>query len=67
MTSTSGTKPANLLATGTAAGHLSTLISRGGTWLGFEGAITSTENERTTIMIVTGSIAEKVNQIVYSY
>ena len=33
----------NLLAAGSASGHFPTCISRGGTWLGFERAITQTE------------------------
>ena len=38
--STSGATHADLLAAGSAASHFPTCVSRGGTWLGFERAIT---------------------------
>ena len=51
--STSGATHANFLAAGSAAGHFLTCISRGESWLGFEQAITRTEDERATIVPVT--------------
>ena len=51
--STSGATCANLLVAGSTAGHFPTYISRGGTWLGFEQAITQREEECTTIVPVT--------------
>ena len=53
LRSTSDAIPAHHLATGIAASHFPTCISRGGTWLGFEWAITWTEDKRTTIVPAT--------------
>ena len=50
LRSTSGATHASLLAASSAASHFPTCISRGRTWLGFERAITWTEDERTTIV-----------------
>ena len=46
---TSGATPADLLMASITASHFLTCISRDGTWLGFEWAITQTEDERATI------------------
>ena len=51
--STTGAICTNLLVAGSVAGHFPTCISRGGIWLGFERAITSTEDERATIVSAT--------------
>ena len=51
--STSGATCTNLLAASSTASHFPTCINRGGTWLGFEQAITQTEDERTTIVPAT--------------
>ena len=48
--STSGATSADLLI---AASHFPTCISRGGSWLRFERAITHTEDERTSIVPAT--------------
>ena len=48
LRSTSGAAPADFLTASIAAGHFLTCISRGGTWLRFEQAITRTEDERAT-------------------
>ena len=48
--STSSATHADLLVAGSAVGHFPSCISRGGTWLGFEWAITWTEDERATIV-----------------
>ena len=53
LRSTSGATPANLLAASIAASHFPTCISRGGTWLRFEWAITCTEDKHGTIVPVT--------------
>ena len=50
---TSGATHADLLAAGSAAGHFPTCISRGGTRLGFEWAITWTEDKSATIVPAT--------------
>ena len=50
LKSTSGATPANNLMASIAAGHFPTCISRGGTWIGFNWAITCTEDERATIV-----------------
>ena len=51
--SISGATPADLLIAGITADHFPTCISRGGGWLGFQQATTSTEEERVTIVPVT--------------
>ena len=43
----------NLLVAGIAASHFPTCISRSGTWLRFEWAITRTEDKCTTIVPAT--------------
>ena len=52
----SGAKPADLLITNTTAGHFPICISRGGTWLRFECAITLAENVRITIVSVDAAM-----------
>ena len=53
LRSTSGATPADLLMTSITAGHISTCISRGGSWFRFKLAINHTEDERVTIVPVT--------------
>ena len=50
---TSGATCADHLVAGIAANHFPTGIGRGGTWLGFEQAITRTEDECATIVPAT--------------
>ena len=50
---TSGATPANLLMAGIPIGYFPTCISRGGSWLRFEQAITRSEDEDSTIVPVT--------------
>ena len=53
LRSTSSVTPANLLAAGITATYFLTCTSRGGTWLGFEWAITCTEDDHAAIVPVT--------------
>ena len=45
----SGTTPADFLTAGIIASHFLTCTNRGGNWLGFEWAITATEDKRPSI------------------
>ena len=62
---TSGSTPADLLVAGIAASHFPTCISRGGTWLGFEWAITRTEDERTWTWFICIWLIKRSN-IIYT-
>ena len=53
LRSTTGATHADLLIADIVAGHVPTCISRGGTWLGFEWAITRIEDKHASIVPVT--------------
>ena len=50
LRSTCSAAPANILTASLTTSHIPTCISRGGSLLGFEQAITRTEDERATIV-----------------